>query len=229
MQKIIRQHLELLKASGIDELYLKKTAQTNSAVPIPVSPSLSHLPKADRLAYFKQEYRTCTKCPLHSGRKQFVYGEGNPDAIVMVIGEAPGEQENLQGRPFVGPAGQLLDKMLIAIHIKRDDAYIANIVKCRPPGNRNPENSERESCLPYLLEQIEVIQPKVFLMMGLVAAQTLLQTNQPMHILREGEHRFMDRPAFVTYHPSALLRNPDWKKNAWIDLQRFQIEYEKQK
>ncbi len=209
MQKAIKQYLEQLKYSGIKEIY-----------------HTSKLNKSQLLSQKEESYKNCTNCPLWEGRKKFVYGEGNPNAVCMVIGEGPGEQENQQGRPFVGPAGQLLDKMLAAIKIKREDVYICNIVKCRPPGNRNPEQDERLACLPYLLEQIEIIQPKVFLMMGLVAAQTLLESRQSMHQLRERVHSYQNRNAYVTYHPAALLRNPNWKKDAWTDLQKFQKEYE---
>jgi len=145
----------------------------------------------------------------------------------MLIGEGPGEQENLTGRPFVGPAGNLLTNMLKAINLSREDVYICNIVKCRPPNNRNPEPEEREACLPYLLEQIDIIQPKLILMLGLVAAQTLLNTKLSMEKLRQTTHSFQGIKTFVTYHPSALLRNPNWKKPAWQDLQRFQAEYVK--
>ncbi len=224
MKKAIRQHLELLKACGIHELYIKN--RVSNLNPIDIPKSLSFANKADGLFALRDEYQTCKKCELWHGRKKFVYGEGNPDAKCMIIGEGPGEQENLQGRPFVGPAGQLLDKMLIAIKIERKDVYIANIVKCRPPNNRNPEPQERNACLPYLLEQIEIIQPKIFLLLGLVSAQTLLQTNQPMHTLRDQNHTYLGRPAFVTYHPSSLLRNEQWKRPAWEDLKRFQKEYD---
>lgn len=242
MKNVLRQHLEMLQALGIPELYTKKNRQASSkhipravASPSPViattpdidaSSSPSFAIKADGLAFYKQEYQACRKCELWHGRKRLVYGEGSPDARCMVIGEGPGEQENLQGRPFVGPAGQLLDKMLLAIKIERQDVYIANVVKCRPPSNRNPEPEERAACLPYLIEQIELIQPRIFLLLGLVAAQTLLHTNLPMHILREQTHTYLGRPAYVTYHPSSLLRNEQWKRPAWEDLQRFQKEYD---
>jgi DNA polymerase len=202
--RAIRQHLELLLNSGIRELYeLSSQARTS-------------------LEQLANQYANCQKCALHEGRVKFVYGEGDPQAGIMVIGEGPGEQENLSGRPFVGRAGDLLNKMLAAINLRREQVYIANIVKCRPPGNRNPLPEERIACLPYLIEQIQIIQPQIFLMMGLVAAQTLLSTNEAMGVLREREHVFMDRPAFVTYHPAALLRNEHWKRPAWEDLQRFQ-------
>ena len=145
----------------------------------------------------------------------------------MVIGEGPGEQENLTGRPFVGAAGGLLDKMLAAIHLPREDIYITNIVKCRPPGNRNPESAERLACMPYLVEQIQIIQPKMLLILGLVAAQSLLGNDNTLGWHREHSHSFLDIPAYVTYHPAALLRNSNWKRPAWEDLQAFEKEYQK--
>ncbi len=205
--KELRQHLEILQNLGIKELY---KYQSNHA---------------RLLAEKEREHSDCRLCPLAEGRIMFVYGSGNPEAKAMIIGEAPGEQENLMGKPFVGKAGELLDKMLLAIELSREDIYIANIVKCRPPGNRNPESSERLACLPYLMEQIAIIKPKLFLFMGLVAAQTLLGTTQSMGILRQTVHEFDGIPAYVTYHPAALLRNPEWKRPAWEDLQEFQKHY----
>jgi len=205
--KAIKQYIELLEKSGLDCIYRRENAQKQE------------------LARLKAVCAECTKCHLAQGRHFVVYGEGNPKARAMIIGEGPGKQEDLTGRPFVGDAGQLLDRMLKAIHLTRQDVYIANIVKCRPPNNRNPENEERLACLPYLIEQIDVIQPKIFLLLGLVASQTLLQTDLPMSKLRLMDHLFMDRPAFVTYHPAALLRNTNNKPLAWEDLQRFRDLY----
>ena len=205
----LRQYLEFLKNSGIKELYLPESNNQK------------------RLNELQHQYSNCTKCSLSQSRHNFVYGEGNPNALAMLIGEGPGEQEDKTGRPFVGAAGQLLEKMLAAINLKRSDVYIANIVKCRPPGNRNPEVEERKACLPYLWEQIQIIQPKLLLLLGLVSAQTLLNNNNTLGWHRGKIHYFMDIPALVTYHPSALLRNPEWKKPAWVDLQEFQKEYDK--
>ncbi len=205
--KSIRQYLELLKISGVEGIYRSQTS------------------RGDDLDRQKSRCQNCTKCKLALGRKHVVFGEGNPNAGAMIIGEGPGRQEDLTGRPFVGDAGQLLDKMLAAIHLSRQDVYITNIVKCRPPNNRNPENEERLACLPHLIQQINAIQPRVFLFLGLVAAQTLLPTDLPMNRLRLMNHSFMDRPAFVTYHPAALLRNTDNKPLAWQDLQRFRDLY----
>ncbi|MDP2174116.1 MAG: uracil-DNA glycosylase [Candidatus Cloacimonadaceae bacterium] len=205
--RAIKQQLELLRNSGIHEIYA------------PVSD------KAKLLGSLKLKYANCTKCALHTGRNLLVYGEGDPNAIAMIIGEAPGEQENQSGRPFVGAAGGLLERMLLAINLTREQVYIANIVKCRPPGNRNPDAGEREACLPYLIEQIGIIQPRIFLFLGLVAAQTLLQAKGTLESLRLERHEFCGIRAFVTYHPAALLRNENWKRPAWEDLQEFQKEY----
>jgi len=207
-RRALIQYLELLKQSGVRQLY---------------RPQSDKQKQLDNLA---TAYSNCTKCPLAEGRIKLVYGEGSPDALAMLIGEGPGEQENLSGRPFVGAAGQLLDKMLAAINIRREDVYIANIVKCRPPGNRNPSNEERLACMPYLVEQIQIIQPKILLVMGLVAAQSLFGNQETLGWHREKTHEFLGIPAFVTYHPAALLRNPNWKRPAWEDLQLFQKDYE---
>ncbi len=203
--KALRQYLETLKNLGIKELYGSQT----EAAPLPT------------LEELEARYSGCTKCKLHEGRIKFVYGDGNSKADIMVIGEGPGDQENQTGKPFVGRAGQLLTDMLKAIDIDRQDVYIANIVKCRPPANRNPEPEERLACLPYLVEQIQLIRPKVFLLMGLVAAQTLLDSKESMGNMRVQDHVLFERPAFVTYHPAALLRNEQWKRPAWEDLKRF--------
>jgi uracil-DNA glycosylase len=209
-RRALLQYLELLKQSGIQQLFHESG---QAPAPIDKQATLDNLAKA---------YADCDKCPLAAGRINLVYGEGNPDAQVMLIGEGPGDNENKTGRPFVGAAGQLLDKMLAAIQIKREEIYIANIVKCRPPQNRNPVNEERLACMPYLIEQIQIIQPKILLIMGLVAAQSLLGTTQSLAWHRQIQHEFMGIPAFVTYHPAALLRNQHWKRPAWEDLQAFQ-------
>jgi uracil-DNA glycosylase len=221
MKKAIKQYLEMLKYSGITEIY-----RSEPIIPNGISLELSKSDKAELLSLKQEAYKDCKNCQLWTGRNRFVYGEGNPDAVCMVIGEGPGAEENLQGRPFVGKAGQLLDKMLLAIKIQREDVYIANIVKCRPPNNRDPEQQERLACLPYLREQLAIIQPQILLLMGRVAAQTLLETNKTMQEMRNRVHEFSGLPTYVTYHPSALLRNPEWKKPAWEDLQKFQVEYE---
>lgn len=162
---------------------------------------------------------TCTLCPLHLEAKNPVPGEGNPNADFMCVGEAPGATEDELGRPFVGQAGQLLDKILAAIKLSRNDVYICNVLKHRPPGNRNPMPDEVQACSPYLLRQIELIQPRVIVAFGTFAAQTLLNTREGIGKLRGKVHRYYGVPLVVTYHPAALLRNPAWKRPAWEDVQ----------
>ncbi len=156
-----------------------------------------------------------------------VFGVGNPDADLMLIGEAPGENEDKQGEPFVGRAGQLLNKILEAIHFKREEIYISNILKHRPPKNRDPLPEERQRSLPYLYRQIEIINPKLILCLGRISAQTLLDTNKPMKAFRGSFHPFMqDRELMVTFHPAALLRNPAWKRDTWEDVQKLRARYD---
>jgi len=161
----------------------------------------------------------CVKCPLGQTRTRFVFGVGNPKATLMLIGEAPGADEDMQGEPFVGRAGMLLNKILEAIHFKREDVYICNILKCRPPGNRKPLAEEVECCLPYLRKQISLIRPRVILALGLTAAENLLQTTESLSRLRGRVLSYEGIPLMVTYHPAALLRNPNWKRPTWEDVQ----------
>lgn len=162
--------------------------------------------------------RECTRCPLARGRTHAVPGEGNPGADLMVVGEGPGEQEDLSGRPFVGRAGELLDKILMSIEVPRETAYIANVVKCRPPRNRAPLPDERSACLPYLHRQMALVAPKVVLALGTTAAEALLGVKRPLGELRMKVHQLNGIPLVVTYHPAALLRNPNWKRPAWDDV-----------
>ena len=170
----------------------------------------------------------CTACPLHAGRRQTVFGVGNPNADWMFVGEGPGEEEDRRGEPFVGRAGKLLDNMLRAMELDRSTVYIANIVKCRPPGNRNPSLEEAAACIPYLHRQIELIGPRLIVALGAVAAQRLLETDRPVGALR-GQLRYaapLDCPVLVTYHPAYLLRSPGQKRKAWDDLQLAMREME---
>jgi DNA polymerase len=162
----------------------------------------------------------CTRCALHATRTQTVFGVGRRDAALMVIGEAPGAEEDRQGEPFVGPAGQLLNAMLRAIKLERQDVYIANILKCRPPNNRDPKPEEASTCTPYLNRQIELLRPRVILALGRVAGQWLLQSELPIGRLRGQVSRYGDAevPLVVTYHPAYLLRSPLAKAKAWQDL-----------
>lgn len=163
--------------------------------------------------------RSCTLCPLHATRTQGVFGVGDRAAQWMVIGEAPGAEEDRQGEPFVGRAGQLLNSMLKAIGLAREQVFIANILKSRPPGNRDPKPEEVRACIPYLFRQIELVNPTLILCVGRIAAQTLLETNEPIGKLRGVVHRIAsNRPMVVTYHPAYLLRSPGEKRKAWADL-----------
>jgi DNA polymerase len=162
---------------------------------------------------------SCKKCPLYKTATNPVPGEGNPHAQLMCVGEAPGATEDETGRPFVGAAGQLLTKILAAIDLPREQVYICNVLKHRPPGNRNPLPEEVTACSPYLIRQIELIKPKVILALGTFAAQTLLNTKTPIGKLRGSVHEYHGVPLVVTYHPAALLRNPGWKRPTWEDVQ----------
>ncbi len=176
--------------------------------------------RADALRLIKEDLGECTRCVLaRLGRKTIVFGEGNPNAELMFVGEGPGADEDEQGRPFVGRAGQLLNKMIEAMGLKREQVYIANVVKCRPPGNRTPEREEIETCSPFLLRQIAVIQPKAMVALGAVAARCLLGLNEPMAKLRGRWFDFRGTRLAVTYHPAFLLRDPRQKKETWKDLQ----------
>ena len=163
----------------------------------------------------------CTKCRLSETRTQVVFGVGNPDAELVFVGEAPGRDEDLQGFPFVGRAGQLLTDMIEAprsLGMKRSDVYICNVIKCRPPENRNPEPDEIDCCEPYLLQQLDIIQPKVICALGKFAAQTLLRTTTPISRLRGNWYEYHSIPLMPSFHPAALLRNPAWKKDVWLDI-----------
>ena len=174
--------------------------------------------RAESLEAVASLIRGCEKCRLCRGRKQTVPGEGNPTARLMCIGEGPGATEDETGRPFVGAAGQLLDQILGAIDCPRESVYIANIVKCRPPQNRNPLPDEATMCLPYLHRQIALVRPTVLLAMGGTAAEWLLGVKRSLGDLRNQVHRYAGIPLVVTYHPAALLRNPNWKKPTWDDV-----------
>ena len=175
---------------------------------------------AKTLAEIRQDLGDCQRCPLHTTRNKLVFGAGDPDADLMFVGEAPGGDEDRQGIPFVGRAGQLLTKIIAAIGKTRDQVYIANILKCRPPGNRNPEPGEIAVCSPFLDRQIEAIQPKVICALGTFAAQTMLKTKTPIGKLRGRAHPYNDFSVLVpTFHPAYLLRSPGKKRETWEDMQ----------
>jgi uracil-DNA glycosylase family 4 len=204
----------LLAEMGLAPVWrLRKTIDTpGTADPVPASPDKTWIE-------LKQLVSSCTQCGLHKTRTQTVFGVGDPNADWMLIGEAPGAEEDRLGDPFVGQAGKLLDNMLAAIDLERTrKVYIANVLKCRPPGNRNPEPEEVAKCSPHLLKQIELVKPKLILAMGRFAAQTLLGTDASIASLRGKVHRYAGVPLIVTYHPAYLLRNLTDKAKAWEDL-----------
>ena len=178
----------------------------------------SAIEKLDSLEEIAAKVKKCTRCPLYATATNAVPGEGDPKAELVCVGEAPGAKEDETGRPFVGQAGQLLTKILEAIDLRREDVFICNVLKHRPPGNRNPLPEEVEACSPYLIRQLELIKPKVIVAFGTFAAQTLLQTKTPLGQLRGLVHRYHGIPLIVTYHPAALLRNPAWKRPTWEDV-----------
>ena len=170
----------------------------------------------------QQELGDCTRCRLHATRKRIVFGEGSPAARIVFVGEGPGYDEDQQGRPFVGKAGKLLDKMIVALGYSRDEAYICNMVKCRPPNNRTPNSDEIDVCSPFLIKQIEAIRPRVICALGACAAQNLLQLASPISRLRGRIHQWRGIPFVATFHPAYLLRNPSQKSAAWQDLLEIQ-------
>jgi len=189
-----------------------------AAEPPPVPVSMEHDGASANWTELETAVRICTKCPLHATRTQTVFGVGSRHARWMFIGEAPGADEDRQGEPFVGRAGQLLNAMLFAMGLKREEVYIANVLKCRPPGNRDPQPEEVAQCEPYLLRQIEFIRPALIIALGRHAAHSLLKTEVPLARLRGQRLSYHGTPLIVTYHPAYLLRNPADKRKAWDDL-----------
>ena len=183
---------------------------------------------AEALKAIRDDLGDCTRCKLHAlGRRQIVFGVGNPNADLMFVGEAPGADEDIQGEPFVGRAGQLLTKIIEAIDLRREDVYIANVIKCRPPENRNPEPDEVEQCEPFLSRQIATIKPKVIVALGKFAAQSLLRTTDPITRIRGREYKFRDAILIPTYHPAYLLRNPGEKRKVWEDVKMLRAYYDR--
>lgn len=182
---------------------------------------LSSAEKTTALASLRDEVLPCTACSLHQGRHSTVFGAGNPDAEVVFIGEAPGRDEDLQGEPFVGRSGKLLTKIMAAIGYGRDEVFICNILKCRPPNNRDPQPGEVTACEHHLKRQLAIINPRVICCLGRVAAQTMLGTSASLKRLRETVHFYEGIPVIATYHPAALLRNPGWKRETWNDVRKL--------
>ena len=179
----------------------------------------SSIAKQSGLDAVRELLGDCRRCPLHRTRHSLVFGEGNPEADLVFVGEAPGADEDAQGRPFVGRAGQLLTKIIGAMGLKREEVYICNILKCRPPGNRNPQPEEIAPCEPFLIRQLEAIRPRVICALGTFAAHTLLKSEAPISVLRGRFHSYQGIPLMPTYHPAYLLRNPGAKKQVWEDVQ----------
>lgn len=250
LKKEIIKSLELQKEQFGDDLYTTlnipkfedKTVEQSQPVFIKshaakplvsaVSPRVSGdiTPETIKTAVSLDDLRSkicdCLKCPLGHTRKNFVFGEGNPNARVMVIGEGPGADEDAQGKPFVGRAGQLLTDILKAIKFSREEVFIANIVKCRPPANRTPFDSEIAECRPYLLKQIELIKPSFILCLGSTAVQSLLERKGTLGSFRKKVFDIHGAQMMVTFHPAALLRNPAWKRDTWEDVQLFKKLYD---
>ena len=196
---------------------LAPTSLLRAPSPLRAAPPAASREEALRI--IREEIGDCTRCALHTGRNKIVFADGSPEARILFVGEGPGADEDVQGLPFVGKAGQLLNNMIAAMGLKREEVYIANVVKCRPPGNRTPEPDEANTCSPFLFQQIEVVQPEVVVALGSTAATYLLGQRQPLAGLRGRVHDWRGSKLIVTYHPAFLLRDPRMKKDAWADLQ----------
>ena len=181
--------------------------------------------KSNKLDEYLNSIKDCLECPLGKTRKNIVLGMGNPNADIVFVGEAPGKQEDLQGLPFVGRSGKLLDKMLFSINLSRDDVYILNVLKCRPPDNRDPSKMEIEKCEPYLKRQLQIIKPKLIVALGRISAMTILRTKESLTNMRNQIFDYEGIDFLVTYHPAALLRNPNFKKYAWEDFKLIRDKY----
>ena len=206
----LKTYLEYLKGMGIVSL--------PSSEMEPEKPTRSQVLTLEEV---RKELGDCKRCKLHQTRRTIVFGEGNEKATLMFIGEGPGYDEDVQGRPFVGRAGQLLTKIIQSINLQREEVYIANIIKCRPPQNRNPEPDEIQSCNPFLRKQIQVIQPKIICALGTFSAQTLLKTETKITALRGKFYDLEGIKVIPTYHPAFLLRNPDKKREVWEDMKKI--------
>lgn len=220
----LRGYLSELRETGVDGLPFAMGRSTQ--VPVPESPREAQecgvVDKAgfleESLEAVRQELGDCRRCDLGGRRTNLVFGVGNPEARVAFVGEAPGRDEDLKGEPFVGEAGQLLDRIIQAMGFSRDEVYICNVLKCRPPGNRNPLPAEIEACQPFLLRQIKAVGPEVIVALGTFAAQTLLASREPISRLRGRFHDYHGIPLMPTFHPAYLLRNPAMKREVWDDM-----------
>ncbi len=217
---------EMIVSQSVKELDFSSKPDITTAIPTRMSEGMTTImtkteisPQYSSLEEHRKAICECQACPLGKTRTKFVYGVGNTKADLMFIGEAPGAREDELGEPFVGRAGQLLDKIVEAMSLSRDQVFIANILKCRPPGNRDPQPDEMAHCFPYLKEQIRLLQPKVICALGRIAAQALLDTKTPLGKLRGVWHQYEGTELLVTYHPAALLRFASYKKDTWEDMQ----------
>ena len=230
MSRELADHLRFYQELGVEGISRDPVWRTRAEEPLqPVAAAGPMMPARETstsdpniLALLKEEIGpACARCKLHTlGRKQIVFGVGNPNADLMFVGEAPGADEDEQGEPFVGRAGQLLTKIIEAIGLEREDVYIANVIKCRPPGNRNPEPDEVEQCEPFLFRQVEAIKPKVIVALGKFAAQSLLRTTDPITRLRGRSFNYRGATLIPTFHPAYLLRNPSAKREVWDDMKK---------
>ena len=225
----VRAHLEYQKALGLS--FIETTSvERPRAVVLPVAPAneMSAVHQTGKLAVVREELGDCTRCKLHKGRKNIVFGEGNPNAALVFVGEGPGQEEDEQGRPFVGAAGQLLTDIIVkGMRLNREDVYICNIVKCRPPNNRNPEPDEIMACEPFLIKQLQAINPTIIIGLGNIAVKTLLKTKQGITSLRGTWMTYQGIPLMPTFHPAYLLRTPSDKRLVWDDIKKVLAELEK--
>ena len=237
----VRTHLEYQRALGVNSIEVFPTepvrpkiveAPSKPKLPPMLAPTIGtrETQQSGALSAVREELGNCTRCKLHTSRTNIVFGEGDPQAALVFVGEGPGFEEDQQGRPFVGAAGQLLTDIIVkGMKLKREDVYICNIVKCRPPNNRNPEPDEIETCVPFLVKQLEAIKPKVIIALGNVAAKALLKTSEGITSLRGNWKTYQGIPLMPTFHPAYLLRNPKDKTLVWKDIQQVMTELEKAK
>ncbi len=216
----LRHYLQYVKRLGFQGVALSEASKA-------ILEQWGNESASETLEMIQKDLGDCRRCQLHTGRKHVVFGDGNPRARLVLVGEGPGYEEDATGLPFVGKAGQLLTKILKAIDLRREEVYICNIIKCRPPGNRDPESDEIAACLPFLRRQIRAIRPKFICALGAFATQTLLQTDTPISRLRGDFHAYEGILVLPTYHPAFLLRNPDKKRHVWDDVKKLQAAYEK--
>ncbi|MBA4156753.1 MAG: uracil-DNA glycosylase [Gemmatimonadetes bacterium] len=229
LQRYLRQRREMGEAelfldrhnaSELHDLLTRTPVETAADAPAPGA-SAPEIVQLGSLESVREIALGCPRCRLAETRQHVVFGEGNPAAELLVVGEAPGADEDRTGRPFVGRAGKLLTLLLASVGFERESVYICNVLKCRPPGNRNPRPDEIEACSPYLLRQVELVAPRAILACGTFAAQTLLRTTVPISRLRTGAYEYQGVPVVATYHPAALLRHAAWVRTSWEDLQRL--------